>query len=128
MGEVFSELRFDRQTTVWPILGRPGRRVFLVEDIDLTGRAGSVFYGTFTNVSQDFLGSVLVRFVLVVGGDIDVNLCRAAGPQGDLGRNLEQVPVSLHDLISEFLGGSIVTHVFRLSEIIAFSASSLVPV
>ena len=79
-----------------------------------------MFYGTFTNVSRDFLGSVLVRFVLVEGGDIDVNLCRAAGPQGDLGRNLEQVRVSLHDLIREFLGGSIVTHVFRFGEIHVF--------
>ena len=40
---------------------------FLVEDIDLAGLTGSMFYGTFTDVGKDFLGSVLVRFVLVVG-------------------------------------------------------------
>ena len=79
-----------------------------------------MFYGTFTDVGKDFLGSVLVRFVLVVGGDIDVNLCRATGSQSDLGRNLEQVRVSLHDLIREFLGRSIVTHVFRFGEIHGF--------
>ena len=67
---------FDRFYQGLPHLGKDAiDGFFLIENVDLAGGAGGMFDSSFTDVGQDFLGSIIIRFVLVVSGNIDMKLC-----------------------------------------------------
>ncbi len=67
---------FDRLYQGLPHLGKCAiDRFFLIENVDIAGGAGGMFDSSFTDVGQGFLGSIFIRFVLVVGGNIGIKLC-----------------------------------------------------